>query len=585
MAGLSLQSDRGFRAIYLANFRSVWATLRGMGLPPADVEDLAQEVFTLAFRRMTSVDNPHGVRAWLLATARHLAANLARTDSRRARKHLALTEQMPLPQSPAVEDSVVVRRALIEMDAILSEMSREKRDAFVLGEFGGLGREELGSALGINPSTAYSRLRAARREVAERAGSTTASKAAAAIYRDEGRTRRKRLWLALVGLPPASHVLFATSTIPALAISTVLTVAAVLLADCKHPHLPPGGHDGKTEEAAHASLLRPASAIPPSPSRAIAKPRAKQAKQTTIRGIGPRAPTAAPGRDSRHQGGRSWNRSRPRTGRRGVEAPGVSTTDSSKTTGDPTPKTPPGAWRQPWPGSRVRHTDARGGHAPRPTAQTCDGVLDCNDECAPVDWIGDGYCDVSLDCDHHDFDGQDCEGQAGPDAPEPATPVDPDAPEPEAPADPDAPEPEAPACDPQTQVKDCDGGCTSQSRVGDGTCDSRLDCSRLHSDGGDCLDSAEPWCISEELACAATAEAQTGLPTHASCTEFTTESECNPLMCRWCNARAAHECDLVLEFPDCQGGCALTASLGDGVCDPALDCGLYDRDNGDCNDA
>ncbi len=587
MDGRSLLSSRVFRALYLNNFDSVWATLRGMGLPPADAEDLAQEVFTLAFRRMTSVDSRNGVRAWLFATARHLAANLARTNSRRVRKHLALTEHLPLPQSPTVEDSVAVHRALLELDAILNEMSDEKREAFVLGEFGGLGRVELGRALGVNPSTAYSRLRAARREVARRAGSTAASQAAAMLYYDEGRTRKNRLWLALIPvLPPPLHVLSASSTIPALVIATVLTAVAMLFTNCRHLPHSAGGHRAKTEyEAAHASLLRLVSAVPPDPLRALAKPRAKQARRTTMRGTDRQAHTAAPRRYSRHQGGRSWDRSRPHASRRGVGAPAVSTIDPPQTTGKPMPKTPSGAWRRPRLGSRGRRPDATDGHVPGPTAQTCDGVLDCNDECAPADWIGDGHCDVSLDCEHHDFDGHDCEGRAGPDAPEPATPADPDEPEPATPADPDDPEPETPACDPQTQVKDCDGACTSRSRIGDGTCDSMLDCSRLHRDGGDCLDEAESWCISEELECAASAEAQAGSPTHTSCAAFTAELDCNLLTCQWCTSSAIRECHSIHEFPDCQGGCALVASLGDGVCDPALDCGLYDRDNGDCSGA
>ena len=107
----------------------------------------------------------------------------------------------------------------------------------------------------------------------------------------------------------------------------------------------------------------------------------------------------------------------------------------------------------------------------------------------------------------------------------------------------------------------------------------------LNYDGGDCLDGSGFWCVSEELECAASAAAQTGSPEHTLCADAVSESDCHQWTCAWCTAHTVLECDLPHEFPDCQGGCAVANSLGDGFCDPALDCDLFDRDIGDCNDA
>ena len=53
------------------------------------------------------------------------------------------------------------------LDALLESMDDEKREAFVLVELEEMSMPEVGEALGINVNTAYTRLRAARRQFEE----------------------------------------------------------------------------------------------------------------------------------------------------------------------------------------------------------------------------------------------------------------------------------------------------------------------------------------------------------------------------------------------------------------------------------
>ena len=106
-------------------------------------------------------------------------------------------------------------------------------------------------------------------------------------------------------------------------------------------------------------------------------------------------------------------------------------------------------------------------------------VLDCDGNCAPMDWIGDGYCDdgaygiyneegelidVNLWCEEFNFDEADCEVIPG-------------------------------ECT-ENLVEDCNGICGPEAWVGDGFCDDGsytyngnpifFNCEEFNNDNGDC---------------------------------------------------------------------------------------------------
>jgi len=108
-----------------------------------------------------------------------------------------------------------------------------------------------------------------------------------------------------------------------------------------------------------------------------------------------------------------------------------------------------------------------------------DMVNDCDGNCAPVSWIGDGWCDdgaygvydenyevipINLWCEEFNFDEGDCEAIPG-------------------------------EC-PEGQIEDCNGNCAPESWLGDGLCDDGsynfggndifFNCEEFNNDEGDC---------------------------------------------------------------------------------------------------
>jgi RNA polymerase sigma-70 factor (ECF subfamily) len=153
--------DAGSRlhAMVDAQFDSIGRLLRGLGVPEADVDDRAQEVFIVAARRIDEVPLG-GERGFLYRTAMNIAAHARRTIARR--REMPLADLELLAHEPSAEDLVDRRKARAYLDALIDDMPVELRVVFVLFEVHELPTVEIAELLEIAPGTVASRLRRAR---------------------------------------------------------------------------------------------------------------------------------------------------------------------------------------------------------------------------------------------------------------------------------------------------------------------------------------------------------------------------------------------------------------------------------------
>ena len=146
----------------------IWRVVAGHGVAPADVQDVTQEVFLVAFRKLGEWDPARASAAsWLYAIAIRVAAN------HRRRAHLRHESPGELPQvafSPDPGGTIDRTRLLAQLDAALAEMDPRRRDVFILYEIAEQSMHDVARAAGCPLKTAYKRLYAARREVAARLG-------------------------------------------------------------------------------------------------------------------------------------------------------------------------------------------------------------------------------------------------------------------------------------------------------------------------------------------------------------------------------------------------------------------------------
>jgi len=151
------------REIFQDHARFVMRVLRRLGVPEADVDDQAQEVFVVVHRKLDQLHDPSGVRAWLSAIARGVASDHRRRAHVRREKP---TEVVPdAGTSPTQERAVERKEARALLESALDELDDDKRAVFVLYELEQMPMPEVAEALGCPVQTAYSRLHAARDRV------------------------------------------------------------------------------------------------------------------------------------------------------------------------------------------------------------------------------------------------------------------------------------------------------------------------------------------------------------------------------------------------------------------------------------
>jgi RNA polymerase sigma-70 factor, ECF subfamily len=151
------------KSLFERHYESVWRLLRRFGVPSAQLDDAAQEVFWVASRRLLEI-RPGSESAFLYGVALRIASNLLRRDrntpaSSREDELMLLADTGPSP-----EEAVEQRRRRALLDAVLDRMPLELRTVFVLFELEGLEVRAIAALEEIPVGTASSRLRRAREE-------------------------------------------------------------------------------------------------------------------------------------------------------------------------------------------------------------------------------------------------------------------------------------------------------------------------------------------------------------------------------------------------------------------------------------
>jgi RNA polymerase sigma-70 factor (ECF subfamily) len=158
---------RRFTELYEQHFEFIWRSVRMLGATPDTADDAVQDVFLVAHRRLADFEARSTPRTWLFAIALRVVSDQRRSTRRRKRLLDAAQNMQRAPSLTPFDQaaSAESRRALL---AALEQLSDEQRAVFVLAELEDMTAPEIASALSVNLNTVYSRLRAARREVATR---------------------------------------------------------------------------------------------------------------------------------------------------------------------------------------------------------------------------------------------------------------------------------------------------------------------------------------------------------------------------------------------------------------------------------
>ncbi len=155
-----------FERVYADHFDFIWRSVRGLGIPPAVVDDVTQDVFIIVHRKLDSLESPAAIRSWLFGIARRVCKDHRRSVARKG-LHLELDAEREVDDGHDPQQHAASRQALDVVKGYVDKLDDDRRALFFLALVEGLSIAETADTLGLNVNTTYSRVRVMRKELSE----------------------------------------------------------------------------------------------------------------------------------------------------------------------------------------------------------------------------------------------------------------------------------------------------------------------------------------------------------------------------------------------------------------------------------
>src|SRR3954467_2692252 len=166
--------DRAFEMLYRRYHRRIAAYVLGMVKDHGRAEDVTQEVFVSALRRMRQTERPIAFKPWIYEIAKNACIDAFRRSRRTeevsydAEERLAPNDYGRLVGSgPSPDEAVTVKEDIAHLQGAFGGLSDMHHEILVMRELEGLSYREIGDQLGLSRPAVESTLFRARRRLTE----------------------------------------------------------------------------------------------------------------------------------------------------------------------------------------------------------------------------------------------------------------------------------------------------------------------------------------------------------------------------------------------------------------------------------
>jgi RNA polymerase sigma factor (sigma-70 family) len=173
VAGVRAGDDRAFELLFVRYQPPIAAYVRGMVTDRGRAEDITQEIFISALRRIRATDTEIAFKPWIHEIARNACIDAFRRS--RSRDEVSFDAQDAfaagfgmLAEPGATPDSVVEGKVAFDnLCGAIGGLAPSHHEILVMREFEGLSYDEIGERLGLSRAAVESTLSRARRRLSQ----------------------------------------------------------------------------------------------------------------------------------------------------------------------------------------------------------------------------------------------------------------------------------------------------------------------------------------------------------------------------------------------------------------------------------
>lgn len=158
---LKKRSEAAFLQLYRARTPALYQTARRLtGFDEANAEDLVQEMWIIAIRKIDLFRWESELKTWLTA----ILINLARERRKKEERETALINDLP---AESVNSNEMPLFSAAELEQAIAQLPAGYRQVIVLHDIEGYKHDEIGAILDVSVGTSKSQLHHARRALRE----------------------------------------------------------------------------------------------------------------------------------------------------------------------------------------------------------------------------------------------------------------------------------------------------------------------------------------------------------------------------------------------------------------------------------